>query len=51
MSDLISREVLLRKLKEHEENIAILKSMIPEYEMKNKVVGVKAFREAIKDEI
>ena len=32
---------------EIEENIAILKSMIPEYERKNRAFGVKALREAI----
>ena len=33
--------------REHEENIAILKSMIPEYEMKNKMFGVKALKDGI----
>lgn len=32
---------------EIEENIAILKSMIPEYEMRNRMFGVKALRSAI----
>ena len=33
--------------REHEENISILKSIIPEYEMRNKTFGVKALRDAI----
>ena len=33
--------------REHEENISILKSIIPEYEMRNKTFRVKALRDAI----
>lgn len=37
---------MINKL-EIEENIAILKSMIPEYEMRNRMFGIKALRSAI----
>lgn len=33
--------------REHEENISILKSIIPEYEMRNNTFGVNALRDAI----
>lgn len=41
------REGMRMNKQEIEENIAILKSMIPEYEMRNRMFGVKALRSAI----